>query len=113
MNDEFNKQMSIKEAETLSQAPTQAYQGLKKAKKLAKKSKKTEPLPKYINENKYGVQFGIGSLPSDDMNMIMKNGFGLDFERKVNERREIEMELEKLANYHQKNLKHNIYLTKA
>ncbi len=47
------------------------------------------------------------------MNMVMTNQFGHNFERKLYERRTIEHALEKEASMQQKNLKHNIYLTKA
>jgi hypothetical protein len=113
MNDEYNRHLEVQEAEILSQAPTQTYQGLNKAKKLARKQRDTYSLPKHIRLNKYGVQFGIGTLPSDDMNMVMRNEFGQEFERRIRERKDIEIELEKLAAFYQKNLKHNVYKTKA
>mmetsp|Transcript_39689 Transcript_39689/g.60814 ORF Transcript_39689/g.60814 Transcript_39689/m.60814 type:complete len:124 (-) Transcript_39689:342-713(-) len=47
------------------------------------------------------------------MNMVMTHEFGQDFVRKLHERKTIEHELDRLATLHQKNMKHNIYLTKA
>jgi hypothetical protein len=113
MNEEFDRQVDVKQAELMSQVGANSYHGLKKARKLAKKKRDTHSLPKFIRDNKFGVQFGIGTLPSDDMNMIMTNEFGLEFERRINERKEIESELVKLAAYCQKNQKFNIYKTKA
>jgi hypothetical protein len=71
---------------------------LKKAKKVAKYRKVTESLPKYIRSNLENIQFGISTHPSDDMNMVMNNEFGLDFIYKMKQRQAIEKELEYIAN---------------
>lgn len=67
----------------LSQAPSATYQGLGKKKKVAKYKRDTNSLPRFIEENKYKVEFGISTLPSDSMNMVMNNEFGNDFIRKM------------------------------
>ena len=43
------------------------------------------------------VQFGIGTLPSDNMNMVMNNDFGNDFIRKMKDKKLIEGELGRIA----------------
>lgn len=80
-----------------------------------KKPKKREvtSLPKYIQENRYDVQFGCGTLPSDNMNMVMQHEFEHAYVFKQQQRVAIERELERIANFHAKNAKHNVYLTKA
>jgi len=47
------------------------------------------------------------------MTMVMNNEFGLDFLRKLHEKKSIENELTRLAVHHNRNMKHNVYLTKA
>jgi len=47
------------------------------------------------------------------MNMVMTNEFNHDYLKKLIERKAIENELEKLASLHNKNMKHNVYMTKA
>lgn len=89
------------------------YKGLKKAQKTAKFRKDTQSLPKYVRQNLDKIEFGITTLPSDNMNMVMNNDFGADFVRKMHERKTIEKELEKIANMQQRNAKYNIYVTKA
>ena len=102
------------EQDTLSRATSNVYKGFNKAKKgVAKKQRDTTALPQYIRENINKVQFGITTLPSDNMNMVMTNEFQHDFVRKVVERQAVEKELQRIANIHQKNAKHNIYMTKG
>lgn len=74
------------EQDTLSQATSNVYRGFNKAKKAAKHKRDTTALPQYIRENINSVQFGITTLPSDNMNMVMTNEFQHDFVRKVVER---------------------------
>jgi hypothetical protein len=50
---------------------------------VAKYKRDTNSLPRFIEENKYKVEFGISTLPSDSMNMVMTNEFGNDFIRKM------------------------------
>ena len=59
----------------MSKNPGDAYKGLKKAKKLAKKQRDTNSLPKHVRENIQTIQFGVGTLPSDNMKMVMNNDF--------------------------------------
>lgn len=84
-----------------------------KKSKVSKFRKNTQSLPKHIIQNKQNVQFGINTLPSDNMNMVMQNDFGHDFIRKMQERKAIEKELEHMATMQQRNAKYNIYVTKA
>lgn len=70
-------------------------------------------LPAHILANKLAVQFGQGTLPSDNMNMVMTHEFQNDFNQKMNDKRMINMELEKIAKMTSKNYKHNIPLTKG
>jgi len=72
---------------------------LKKAQKIAKNKRNTNSLPKYIRENINTIQFGVGTLPSDNMKMVMNNEFNHDFVRKLKERQTIEAELERIASY--------------
>ena len=67
----------------LSVAPSQAYQGFNKAKKVAKKQRDMSKLPKNIMEQIDSVKFGCGTLPSDNMNMVMTHDFANDFIRKM------------------------------
>ena len=101
------------EADTLSQATSNVYRGFNKAKKIAKHKRDTNVLPQYIRDNINTVQFGITTLPSDNMNMVMTNEFQHDFVRKVIERQAVERELQRIANIQAKNAKHNIYMTKS
>jgi hypothetical protein len=70
----------------ISQASSNKYLGYKKAKQLSKNVRVTNTLPKYITDNINTVEFGVGTLPSDDMNMVMYNEFNHDFVRKLQER---------------------------
>ena len=70
-------------------------------------------LPKHIHANPYSVEFGVGTLPSDDMNMIMTHEFEHAYVYKQAQKLHIERELEKMANNQARNAKHNVYLTKA
>ena len=47
------------------------------------------------------------------MNMVMQHDFEHQYVYKQRQRQLIEMEMEKIANHHLKNAKHNVYLTKA
>lgn len=47
------------------------------------------------------------------MNMIMQHDFEAAYVFKQRQRQMIEEEMEKIANHHLKNAKHNVYLTKA
>ena len=89
--------METKQFDQVSLAASNQYKGLKKAKKVAKYRKETSSLPRYIRDNSDAVQFGVTTLPSDNMNMVMNNEFGHDFVKKMMERKMIEMELEKIA----------------
>ena len=109
----MRKNNEAREMDRLSKAPGDAYKGLKKAKKLAKKQRDTTSLPKHIMDNVERIQFGISTLPSDNMKMVMNNEFNHDFIRRLKEKQIIENELERVASLQQKNAKHNIYLTKA
>jgi hypothetical protein len=82
---------------------------------LQKKPKKgvVTSLPKHIQENMHAFQFGIGTLPSDNMNMVMTHEFEHAFVSKLRQKQAIEFELERIASLQQKNAKHNIYITKA
>lgn len=70
-------------------------------------------LPRYLEDNKYSVSFGCGTLPSDNMNMIMHHEFEHAYLYKQQQRMAIEQEMQKIADFHFKNAKHNVYLTKA
>ena len=94
----MRKNLEAREIDRLSKAPGEVYKGLKKAKKLAKKQRDTTSLPKHIRENVQHIQFGVGTLPSDNMKMIMNNDFQHDFIRRLKEKQIIEAELEKMAN---------------
>jgi hypothetical protein len=43
------------------------------------------------------IQFGVGTLPSDNMTLVMNNEFGNDFIRKMTEKKIIERELDRIA----------------
>ena len=90
-----------------------SYHGLKKAKKVSKHKRQTNSLPRYIQNNINTIQFGVGTLPSDNMNMVMYNEFGQDFVRKMKEKSTIERELNRIASLQHRNMKHNVYMTKA
>lgn len=64
---------------------------------MAKYRRETSSLPRYIKDNQETIQFGITTLPSDNMNMVMNNEFGHDFVKKMMQRKTIEQELEKIA----------------
>lgn len=82
-----NRQKSkLMEMDSISQASSNKYHGFKKAKQLSKKVRETNSLPKYIRDNINTVEFGVGTLPSDDMNMVMYNEFNHDYVRKMQER---------------------------
>lgn len=80
---------------------------------MAKKQRDTSKLPKNIMEQLDVVKFGCGTLPSDNMNMVMTHEFANDFVRKMKERKIIETELDRIASLQAKNAKHNIYVTKT
>ena len=82
----MRKNHEAREIDRLSKAPADAYKGLKKAKKLARKQRDTTSLPKHIMENIQQVQFGVGTLPSDNMKMVMNNEFNHDFIRRLKEK---------------------------
>ena len=67
------------------------------------------PLPQHIQDNLLNVQFGCGTLPSDNMNMVMTHQFEHAYVDKIRAKRAIELEMEKIANYQIKNAKYNIY----
>ena len=92
---------------------SETYQGLKKAKRLARQQRNTNSLPKYIRDNVNTVQFGISTLPSDNMTMVMNNGYGHDFLRKLKERKSVEHDFVKMTSSYLKNMKYNVYMTKA
>jgi hypothetical protein len=48
-------------------------------------------------ENRLAVQFGQGTLPSDNMNMVMTHEFQNHFNQKMNDKMLINKELEKIA----------------
>ena len=62
----------------LSKAPSQGYKPIKRGKK-ARGKRETYSLPKHLKEN---MQFGVSSLPSDNMHMVMQHTFGEEFDRK-------------------------------
>lgn len=84
------KERADKEIETLSKTGN-AYKGFNKQKnnKKAKKRQYTS-LPRFIEDNKYAVQFGCGTLPSDNMNMIMHHEFEHAYVHKQTQRMAIE-----------------------
>lgn len=92
-------------------APSQIYKGLQKTKK--RKQRDTASLPRHILDHKFAVQFGQGTLPSDNMNMVMTHEFQQNFNQKMNDKKMINAELEKIAKMTQKNQKFNIPLTTA
>ena len=47
-------------------------------------------MPKFIAENPYDFEFGICTMPSDNMNSIMTHEYGQDFVRKMIEKHAIE-----------------------
>ena len=96
--EEMRRNAEMREIDRMSKAPGDVYKGLKKAKKLAKKQRDTTSLPKHIRDNKQLIQFGVGTLPSDNMKMIMNNDFQHDFVRRLKEKQIIEAELERIAN---------------
>ena len=73
----------------------------------------TNKLPLHILANKLAVQFGQGSLPSDNINMIMTHEFQNNFNQKMQDKAMINLELEKIAKMTSKYHKHNIPMTKA
>lgn len=97
LNLKDNKQPKL--FDEVSVATSNQYKGLKnqKAKKVAKYRRETSSLPRYIKDNQETIQFGITTLPSDNMNMVMNNEFGHDFVKKMMQRKTIEQELEKIA----------------
>lgn len=101
-----------KEIETMSQTAA-SYGSFSKLKNKKKKKDLVSNLPSYVSSNLEGYEFGIGTLPSDNMGMVMTNEFGNDFIRKMMERQAIEKELSRMANLQAKNSKHNIYVTKT
>ncbi len=72
-----------------------------------------QSLPKHVRQNLDQIQFGCGTLPSDNMNMVMTHEFEHAFVRKMRERQTIENELDRIAEYQQKNARHNVYLTRG
>jgi len=82
----MRKNQEAREVDRLSKAPGDAYRGLKKAKKLARKQRDTTSLPKHIRENVGLIQFGVGTLPSDNMKMVMNNDFQHDFIKRLKEK---------------------------
>lgn len=50
-----------------------SYKGFQKQKQLKKRD--TNSLPRHILDNKQTLQFGQGTLPSDNMNMVMTHEF--------------------------------------
>lgn len=102
------------ELEQLSHvAPTAQYQGFNKTRIQQKKRKQIKSLPKFVRENLNQIQFGCGTLPSDNMNMVMTHEFEHAFVKKMRDRQNIERELDRLAHLHEKNAKYNVYLTKG
>jgi len=64
----------IFEMETLSMAQSNAYTGLNDKKKKPRKKVYTS-LPRHLKEEPHKVSFGCGTLPSDNMNMVMTHEF--------------------------------------
>ena len=54
-------------------------------------------LPDNVRSNLDVIQFGCGTLPSDNMNMVMTHEFEHAFVKKMKERQTIEGELNKIA----------------
>lgn len=101
-----------KEIETISQTAA-SYGSFSKLKNKKKKKDLLSSLPSHLTSNMGSHEFGIGTLPSDNMGMVMNNEFGNDFIRKMMERQAIEKELVRMSTLQAKNAKHNIYVTKA
>lgn len=68
----YHREMN--DIDELSHAPSNAYGGFSKNKKKPQKKKQTS-LPRHIFDNKHMYQFGCGTLPSDNMNMVMEHEF--------------------------------------
>lgn len=110
----IQKERAEKEIDTLSKAPTNAYKGFSQQRNNKKpKKRQGTSLPRHLEEHKYAVSFGCGTLPSDNMNMIMHHDFEHAYVHKQVQRMAIEQEMQKIAEYQAKHSKHNIYLTKA
>ena len=99
--------------ETLSKAPNNVYKGFSQQKSKKPKKRQGTSLPRVLEQNKYGVTFGCGTLPSDNMNMVMHHEFEHAYVYKQKQGLAIEQEMHLIADYAAKNAKHNIYLTKA
>lgn len=97
----------------ISRAPTNSYKAFSQQKNKKPKKRIVTSLPKHIHENPWDVEFGCGTLPSDNMNMIMTHEFEHAFVYKQQQKLAIEREMEKMANYQAKNAKYNVYITKA
>lgn len=74
------------ELETLSVAPSNAYGGYNQQKQKKPKRKVITSLPKYIRDNINVVSFGCGTLPSDNMNMVMTHEFEHAFVNKLKQK---------------------------
>ena len=85
--------------EILSQAPSNAYQSFTKAKKKknANPKRRIASLPRHIRDNLGDIQFGVGTLPSDNMNMVMTHEFEHAFLSKMKQKQTIENEMERIA----------------
>lgn len=101
------------ETETLSTAPSNAYKGFSQQRNKKPRKRQGTSLPRYLEEHKHNVSFGCGTLPSDNMDMIMHHEFEHAYVYKQQQRQAIEQEMQKIADYQSKNAKYNIYLTKA
>ena len=100
------------QVETMSQT-TSNYGNYSRLKNKKKQKDLISSLPTHIGSNLDAFQFGICTMPSDNMGMVMTNEFGNDFARKMVERAAIEKELGRIAGLQAKNAKHNIYMTKT
>lgn len=73
-NSEFSKTQS----KTLFTSKYSAFSSVKSARRLKRRgyySRPTEKLPEHVANNLNTIQFGVASLPSDNMNKVMMGTF--------------------------------------